>query len=226
MHVCSGTTADYSVTLPPASGNTGKFIGLRMASSLTKLVTLDANASELIDGSLTRIMWAGEFATLMCDGVGWVKVSGRSIPMRCSARDGGADQFVAANTIVELNISAIEADPVGMVSLASNSVTIRRSSSYSVRVFAAYYDFSGGSEAVDASTKLNGATDWRRDRRGVTYGGGSYATQCYPTLVVPSIDLAQGDVIIPTLHVGAASAKTLAGIGVFSFIEVAEIPTW
>ncbi len=30
LHVCSGTTADYTVTLPAVSGNSGKYIGFVM----------------------------------------------------------------------------------------------------------------------------------------------------------------------------------------------------
>lgn len=85
MHVCSGTTSDYSLTLPTALGNAGKFVGVRMSSALTKLVTLDGNSTETIDEALTRIMWAGESAILMSDGTQWVKVAGKSIPMRCTA---------------------------------------------------------------------------------------------------------------------------------------------
>ena len=50
MHACSGTAADYTVGLPAVSVSAGKFIGFRMVPVLTKFVTLDGNASELIDG--------------------------------------------------------------------------------------------------------------------------------------------------------------------------------
>ena len=49
MHVCSGTTTDYTVTIPSPIGNAGKLIGFRMANSvlpsglpLTKKVTISA----------------------------------------------------------------------------------------------------------------------------------------------------------------------------------------
>lgn len=49
MHVCSGTSSDYTVTLPDASANTGKLIGFRMASGLTKFVTIQGVSGQLID---------------------------------------------------------------------------------------------------------------------------------------------------------------------------------
>ena len=82
MHVCSGTTGDYTLTLPAASGNAGKILGVRMSPALTKLVTVDGNASETLDGATTRIMWAEESAILLCDGSNWFKIGGKSVPMR------------------------------------------------------------------------------------------------------------------------------------------------
>ena len=85
-HVISdlSTPADYTVTLPAASGNAGKQISLQMSPTLTKIVTVDGNASEEIDGETSRAMWAGECATLLCDGIGWTKIAGKSIPMKFS----------------------------------------------------------------------------------------------------------------------------------------------
>lgn len=81
MHVCNGTSSNYTVTLPAVSGNAGKLIGFRMDPGLTKLVTLDGNASETIDGSTTRIMWADEKAILYCNGSAWFKLAGVSKPL-------------------------------------------------------------------------------------------------------------------------------------------------
>lgn len=93
-HICTGTTSDYTVTLPAASGNAGKLIGLRMSSALTKLVTIDGNGAETIDGATTRVMWANEVAVLFCDGTGWTKIAGKSIPMMCYASFSGSSAVV------------------------------------------------------------------------------------------------------------------------------------
>src|SRR5262245_19801165 len=84
MNRCSGTSADYTVTLPPAASCPYEILGLQMApiASLSKLVTIDANGSEKIDDQLTRVMWANEVAILLSDGANWTKCGGKpSIPM-------------------------------------------------------------------------------------------------------------------------------------------------
>jgi hypothetical protein len=85
MHLCSGTSADYTVALPSPVGNAGKIIGLRMAAALTKMVTIDAGAGIAIDGQQARVLWSQESAILLCDGTGWSKIAGRSRAMRFSA---------------------------------------------------------------------------------------------------------------------------------------------
>lgn len=84
MHVCSGTTADYTVTLPTVASNAGKFLGLRIAPGCTRWITLKGNASENIDGVNTRLMWAHESAILFCDGVTWTKLAGKTVPIQVS----------------------------------------------------------------------------------------------------------------------------------------------
>lgn len=55
MHTCSGTSANYTVSLPSTSGNAKKLVGLRMLPGLTKLVTIDAGAGVTIGGKSTTL---------------------------------------------------------------------------------------------------------------------------------------------------------------------------
>lgn len=131
MHVCSGTSADYTVGLPAASGNAGKVIGFRMADALTKLVTLDANAAELIDGATTRVMWAQESAILLCDGTGWTKVAGKTRPMIAAMRET-ANQSIPTSTTTTLTMSVTDKDIGGMADLTNERINIRRAGTYFV----------------------------------------------------------------------------------------------
>jgi len=131
MHVCSGTSADYTVTLPAVSGNTGKFIGFRMASGLTKLVTLDGNGSETIDGATTRVMWANEAAILYCDGSTWTKVAGKSIPMLCELSGGLVSTGVSTWVGAPLGTSVIDNTGL-MANTANNRITCVRANNYIV----------------------------------------------------------------------------------------------
>lgn len=79
-HVCTGTTADYTLNLPTTGITSGDLFSFEMSAALTELVTLDALAGQLIDGQQTRIMWSGEKAVLKWDGSNWQKISGVSIP--------------------------------------------------------------------------------------------------------------------------------------------------
>lgn len=137
QHVISGTSADYTVTLPASSGNTGKFIGLRIDPSATKLFTIDGNSSETIDGSLTRIMWAGESALLYCDGSNWFKVAGKSIPMACVANRSNSDKTGIASgvrTVVEMDTKVSGMD--AMWDSGNGRIKAVRPGTYAVTAFA------------------------------------------------------------------------------------------
>lgn len=149
MHVCSGTTADYTLTLPAASGNAGRFVGVRMAPGLTRWVTIDGNASELIDGALTRMMWATESAILFCDGAGWTKISGKSVPIRTNMRTNGVQTSLTAAawnripmaTVVDDNTSAL-AVPAG--DTTNGRVRALRPGSYICYGFGTAENFAAG----------------------------------------------------------------------------------
>lgn len=138
MHVCTGTAANYTVNLPAVAGNTGKIIGVRMANALTKLVTLDAAASELIDGELTRPMWAQESAVLLCDGTGWVKLIGKTRPMQCSAI-GTASTSIPHNTATKVGLATLGAESLsGMLTTASSRITAQRKGTYFISALVSY----------------------------------------------------------------------------------------
>ncbi len=74
LYKCTGTSADYTVTLPAVSGNAGRFMAFRggTSSELTKVVTIDGNGSETIQSARLSIslLW-DEFLVLYCDGTQW-----------------------------------------------------------------------------------------------------------------------------------------------------------
>ena len=133
MHVCSGTAADYTVTLPTAASQSGKVIGFRMSSALTRFVTIDGNASETIDGALTRVMWANEVAILRSDGSNWHKIAGKSIPLSAHISRRSADGAVsiahATQTTVPLVRSVLD-NSGRMLDLANSAIICRRSGNY------------------------------------------------------------------------------------------------
>lgn len=105
-HVISdlSSPADYTVTLPNVSGNAGKLVSIELSGSLTKFITIDGYGSNTIDGSANRIMWKSETAILLCNGVSWTKIAGKSIPMFCTGSLGNFSQTASAFTYVKTAI--------------------------------------------------------------------------------------------------------------------------
>lgn len=57
MHIITGTSADYTITLfTPVTADLGKIIGFRVSNAGTKIYTIDAAGAETIDGGLTRTL--------------------------------------------------------------------------------------------------------------------------------------------------------------------------
>jgi hypothetical protein len=62
-----------TITLYAASGNAGRQIKIKKTDSSTNDCIIDANASELIDGSATQTISAQYTSlSLACDGTGWL----------------------------------------------------------------------------------------------------------------------------------------------------------
>jgi hypothetical protein len=75
------TAAGYTLTLPAASGNAGlEYVVKKTVAANT--LTIDANASETIDGALTLVMSSQYDAVqIKCDGAGWqVLARGATVP--------------------------------------------------------------------------------------------------------------------------------------------------
>lgn len=71
MHLCSGTSADYTIDLPTAAGFEGQSIAFFGTYSLTKKVTIDGNGSQTINGQLTHRFGSGKIVIVTSDGTNW-----------------------------------------------------------------------------------------------------------------------------------------------------------
>jgi len=164
-HVCSGTLINYTVTLPAVSGNAGKLISVEMSGALTVLVTLDGNGSEVIDGATTRVMWAKETATLLCDGTQWTKIGGKSIPMFCkAAADSSAQQFSSV-TFRKILLASEQSDYGSFFS--NSTVTIRRTGLYSYSHCIRYNNNNATANTVHSMLYVNGSLVF--DTRSIAY---------------------------------------------------------
>lgn len=231
MHVCSGTSADYTVTLPAASGNAGRFVGVRMASGLTRLVTVDGNGSETIDGALTRVMWSQEAAILLCDGSNWFKVAGKSRPMTAGLIGTGSGASVSPNTWTRIPLNSSESDSTGrMVNTASNRIDIVRPADYLVLAVGMGGGDSTGGATVSAATgylivsvQKNQASPSGTGR--VVQSIGAAPAGGYPTGTAQGvIPLATGDFLNLQFFASTTLFYIYGSAG--CAIRIAEVPSW
>lgn len=67
--LCDGT---FTVTLPASAGRTGRMYYIKNIAPFPNVVTIDANANELIDGGLTAVLTSQYMSlTIVCDGSNW-----------------------------------------------------------------------------------------------------------------------------------------------------------
>lgn len=213
-HLCSGTTADYAVTLPAASGNAGRLISFRMSPALTKIVTIDADGAELIDAQATRAMHDGESAILLCDGAGWFKIAGKTIPLTAQVNRAAA-QSIDNATVTKILFDETTFDTAGVADITTNDrIDVKRAGRYLVT--AGWYVPSGSGQA-QSRVHINGA-----ERKTVLM-------TTFPALpvVTEAFELTVGDYI--ELHVyqtTGGSVNTDTATPTRPRLTVVEIPAW
>ena len=206
IHRCSGTTTDYDVVLPAVSGKAGKIIGIRIATTCTRLITLNGYGGELIDGSSARVMWAGEVAILLCDGTAWIKIGGKPIPMQCIITTS-TTQSIPNTTTTTLGMDTVTYDIGGLSNLPANCIKIRRgglyalvaASSSTTRPYSLILETSFW-EYVDAFTS--------------------------PSAIVSSLQkMSSGDTVIAQLYQSTGNAISTYH-SPYSSISAVEMPSW
>ncbi len=90
------TSAIGDADLPTAVGNTGRQILLICASTNTKVVTVDPNSTETIDGATHYKMAAGDMLLLQSNGTNWIIVAEKFNVYVAASSDAG--QSVTATT--------------------------------------------------------------------------------------------------------------------------------
>ena len=192
MHVCSGE-ASYTVTLPAASGNAGKVVGIRIANGAAALVTVAGSGADRIDGWPSRVLWAQESVLLMCTGSGWTKLAGRTRPMGCRIRlatsgNVGQAQTIQTNSTTKVLVNQIDYDYGGMADLANNHAIVRRDGRYTVGVVILY---SGAGATMGMPRCLaSGVIVASPDASHVGFKAAQYETNAYSASSYPSTSIA------------------------------------
>lgn len=222
MHVISGLTENYPIFLPDVTGNAGKIIGFRVAhySGANKLYTLTRSGGASIDGTITRVLHAGESAILLCDGIAWRKIAGQTIPFTCKiAWLGTPDPDIARVTLLALTLNTVVSDPFGMAQVANNRINVLRGNPYLYVCGMRYYahtcarnfllaDIDGISFDADEKSSA-GANLSKGISTVVSISAGSYAS-------------------CRIQHDAAAAVKTYIAGGTTAapYLSLTEIPSW
>lgn len=218
--VCSG--GGYTLTLAAASACTGQVQRIQIDSGATGLITL-ASGSDLIDGQATRILWAGEGATIYSDGTTWRKVGGRSRPMYCRMRRVAALN-IPGTTFTSLQLDTTVTDTTGlMADTANHNIKILRGGIYQLS-----FSWQANGSGANASNNTTAAI-FIGAVSGAPYAssGFSAAAGAYPT---PSISatasLSTGNVVIPAAYQDTqANQAVLVGSHPIP-LDVLEVPSW
>jgi hypothetical protein len=234
MHVCadSDSPADYTVTVPAASGNAGKMIGFRIDPGLTTLVTLQSNSSETIDGATTRIMWAGESAILISDGSHWFKIAGRTLAMSAELYASASGDVPTSPAHTKVLLDTIVSNLGGMADTANGRFVIKRPSVYLLLTLTRFCaaspnhgtQFSVACERVISGIHLNGVL--LAPFAEVDTPGNTFPT---PQLVLRRT-LAGGDIVESYAIQTSGTTQGFQGYDVasvgYSRMTVIEVPQW
>jgi hypothetical protein len=221
QHVISGTSGSYTVNLPACASNAGKFIGFRVATSgSTKLYTLDGNSTETIDGALTRILWAGESATLLCDGTNWSKIAGKTIPMAVTMYQGST-QTISTDVDTKTNLDSVEVDNTGLMADTTNHyAVIKRAGNYAVD---AHLSVTAGAAITffESSVNVNSTT-------GISQDAGSVAASAWGTMKASkgATPFLVADTVQLNIYQSSAANQTLQNGPTLVWLSVREIPSW
>ncbi len=228
MHACSGSSSDYTVTLPPASGNAGKFVGVRMSASLSRLVKLKGNSSDLIDGKNERVMWRSESAVLMCDGVSWSKISGKTVPVYASMRRSSS-YSMATSTFLAVPMDTIVSDNTSFLlspiaSTSTGRITVFRQGTYSVHGLCSISDSEVGT--VFSAGPVKNSTDLSSGPSGITsVVTGSDAIQMSGSCMVQAE--ADDYMSLFAFQNSGSSRNTRSDlVGLMPTLSLSEIPSW
>lgn len=221
---CNPTSANITLTLPAVSGNTNKMLLVVVDATATKLVTLDGNGSENIDGASTRIMHNGESALLQVTSTQHVKLSGVTIPMTCLMAPSGTTS-VASGSAVKIGLNTTVVDNSGLMADTSNTrINIVRPNNYIVAAYVRASGLNTNTARWISATYKNNVTSNFFTQSECSGLNGAFVGSVAP-VVVP---LVSGDYIELYAFQTSGSTQTAGGTGTTedTNLLLIEQPQW
>ena len=138
MHYLTGTSADYTVTLPPVLGNNAHHLAFAggLVADFSRFVTLDGSGTETIGNALSRVVWAGESVLLECDEArsNWKKIGGLTIPMAASFERVAA-QSVPTGALTKILLDTQNWSYGNLTDVANSRLVVSRPGRYLASVY-------------------------------------------------------------------------------------------
>ena len=217
---CTSSASPFTVTLPPAATNSGKSLSIKIDQSQLQLVTIKGNASELIDGQNTRVMWKGEFATLTSNGTSWFKSSGQSLPM--NAKYARLSAFSIPNALITTILidATVFSNGIGS-SFSTFGLYASRSGWYRATAQLGYNGLSASASSVQCRISKNGAIGSALAITAIGVNSGvSPVIQSYAYTYLNS-----GEYVTFEAYQNSGSSATIQ-TGDFPTITLEEISSW
>lgn len=224
LHVCTGTSADYTVTLPAPSA--GKIIGFRFAplAALSKLVTIARNGSEKIAGvAANRVFWANEMLVLLSDGTDWFKLLYEMRPMACTMRRSSAQTGVVTGVMTKVSLDATVLDNTSLMAdpTTNNRINIKRAGEFDI-TGTVIWSAIGQTTRCITRVDLTGTPVAQTESFGPSGGFPSILARNVPVVV------AAGDYLELNGYQDSGSNQTIYGIGsgATTVLSCLEVPSW
>lgn len=186
----------------------------------TKLATITAAGTTLIDGTATRIMWAGESAILAWNGTGWEKRAGKTIPMRCNMYLA-ADTASTPQALTTTPLNTTETDNTGlMANTGLNKATIQRSGDYITCGSAVFVSPTAPSSNIQGAVRQGATT--------VILSVSSVAINNFITVGgARTIPLVAGDdITLATAQNSGGTTPFVLGGKHLTFLSLTEVAVW
>ncbi len=196
---CDCGSTSFTLTLPTAVGNSGKMFKIkRIDTDYTKVLTIDAATTELIDGELTFLLPVQSDITLISNNVGWLTLDFHE-KIYAQHRVSNGSGYGSTNDKIRI-FDNVEVDVGSDISYATSaslgdSWTINRKGNYSIT----YADYAAGSGGKGAGISVNasalttgiGSLSYADGYRGYDYSASGDQVR----LISISIPLEVGDVV-------------------------------
>lgn len=133
LHFITGTSANYTTTLPSPVSNAGKMIGFLVGNpaSSTKLYTIATPAGNIGRSGSSIVMWANESVLLRSNGADWEVLQSKQIPFVGRLTKTTNQSITSGATFQNVTFDSASGDPAGLnLAFAGGVFTAPRKSVY------------------------------------------------------------------------------------------------